>query len=448
MWKGDIMLINVSGHVDEAGTCTLIKDAAFPEPFVSGLQYNAPARGVWNIVHVGMLIPKSHQIYVCAANCLRGVVLTAAEMGTLDRFSTIAVQENNVLEGDMEELIIEGVSDILNKLPQKPPAVLIFTACIHYFMGCDLELVYTELRKRYPDVTFMDCYMDPIMRKSGLTPDEKMKRQLYSILQPMEINKKSINIIGNNIPTDESSELIRIIRENGYELKDITFCKTYDEYLNMAESCANISYLPVAIPGGDYLQDKLGQKHLHLPLCYGFDEITKNLNTLREYLGLPKKEYADEKSAALNALKEAKKVIGGSKISIDYTSVPRPCGLARLLVENGFNVDRLYADSFTKWDKTDFDWLVKNKPDIKVYATVHAKMGVLDRKCSEKSLAIGQKAAYFTGSEYFVNIVEGGGMYGFDGIARLAGLMKEAFTCPKDVRKLIQIKGWRCGCCL
>ena len=315
-------------------------------------------------------------------------------------------------------------------------------------MGTDLELIYKKLRKNHPDVTFAECYMNPIMRKSGLTPDQIMRRQLYSILEPSKINRKSINIIGNNISTDESSELIRSIRENGYELKDITLCKTYEEYLDMAESCANISYLPSAMPGGNYLYEKLGQKHLHLPLCYGFNEITENLNKLNEYLGLPKKEYSEEKSAALKALKEAKEVIGDAKISIDYTAVPRPCGLARLLVENEFNVDRLYVDSFTEWEKTDFDWLAANKPEMKVYATMHAKMRVLGRKCEEKSLAIGQKAAYFTGSEYFVNIVEGGGMYGFDGIVRLTKLMKEAFIYPKNVRGLIQIKGLGCDCCL
>lgn len=442
------MLINLSEHVDHRGACTVIKNAAFPAPFVSGLEYAAPARGTWNIVHIGMLIPKSHQIHVCAANCLRGVVLTAEEMGASDRFSTIAVQEENVLEGDMEELIIEGVSDILEKLPKKPPAVLLYTACIHHFMGTDLELIYKELRKRYPDVAFAECYMNPIMRKSGLTPDQLMRRQLYSILEPLKNNRKSINIIGNNIPTDESSELIRIIGENGYELKDITLCKTYDEYLSMAESCANISCLPSAIPGGNYLYEKLGQKHLHLPLCYGFDEITENLNTLNEYLGLPKKEYTDEKLAALKALMEVKEIIGDVKIAIDYTAVPRPAGLTRLLIENGFNVEKLYVDSFTEYDKTDFYWLVKNQPEIEVYPTVHAKMGVLDRKCREKTLAIGQKAAYFTGTEYFVNIVEGGGMYGFDGIVRLAGLIKEAFMYQKNVRELIQIKGLGCDCCI
>ena len=44
----------------------LLKDIDFNAPFYEGLQYNAPARGVWNIVHTGMLIPETHQVYVCA----------------------------------------------------------------------------------------------------------------------------------------------------------------------------------------------------------------------------------------------------------------------------------------------------------------------------------------------------------------------------------------------
>ena len=75
-------------------------------------------------------------------------------------------------------------------------------------------------------------------------------------------------------------------------------------------------------------------------------------------------------------------------------------------------------------------------------------MRVLSRKCSEKILAIGQKAAYFTGSDNFVNIVEGGGMYGFDGICRMAELMVDAYLHKKDARSLIQIKGLGCGCLL
>ena len=98
-------------------TALPIGETFFPVPFPPTLEYAAPARGPWNIVHVGMLLPEAHQVFVCAQGCLRGVVLTAAEMGASQRFSTIAVEERDLLEGDMEALIIEGVEDILARLP-------------------------------------------------------------------------------------------------------------------------------------------------------------------------------------------------------------------------------------------------------------------------------------------------------------------------------------------
>ena len=73
-----------------------IRDASYPAPFVSGLEYASPARGTWNIVHTGMLIPEAHEIFVCAASCLRGVVLTAAEVKAL----TLSVYPGADLSGD------------------------------------------------------------------------------------------------------------------------------------------------------------------------------------------------------------------------------------------------------------------------------------------------------------------------------------------------------------
>ena len=66
----------------------------------TGLEFNSPAHGNWNIVHTGMLLPESIQIYVCADNCMRGVVLTAAEMNAADRFSFVIVEEEDLLNPD------------------------------------------------------------------------------------------------------------------------------------------------------------------------------------------------------------------------------------------------------------------------------------------------------------------------------------------------------------
>ncbi|MEG2000821.1 MAG: nitrogenase component 1 [Evtepia sp.] len=422
--------------------------ASFPEPFASGLEYAAPARGTWNIVHIGMLIPEAHEIFVCAAGCLRGVVLTAAEMGASDRFSTVTICENNVLDGDMETLIIEGVSDILEKLPHMPPAVLVYTSCIHHFMGCDLDMVYRDLRARFPTVAFTDCYMTPIMRKSGLTPDQIMRRQLYSLLEKRPLDPHCFNLIGINDPLDETSELFTMIRENACELREITRCKSYADYQTLAESTANISILPVAKAGGEFLESHLGQTHLYLPLCYGYHEIIENMEKLADFLHAEKPNFEIQIANAEKALDAAKNVIGNTPIAIDYTAVPRPLGLARLLLEHQFRVVQVYADSFSGEEQDDFAWLKLHTPELELLPTVQVQMRVLPRLSQGKLLAIGQKAAYFSGTSHFVNIVEGGGMYGFDGICRLAAQMTEAFLIEKDAKQLIQNKGLGCTCCI
>ena len=88
----------------------------------TGLEFNSPAHGNWNIVHTGMLLPESIQIYVCADNCMRGVVLTAAEMNAADRFSFVIVEEEDLLNGNLEDVTIEGVTDVLRKRKDHPKA--------------------------------------------------------------------------------------------------------------------------------------------------------------------------------------------------------------------------------------------------------------------------------------------------------------------------------------
>ena len=50
----------------------------------------------------------------------------------------------------MESLIIDGVSDILARLPKTPPAILLYTSCVHHFIGCDLDSVYRTLSEKFP----------------------------------------------------------------------------------------------------------------------------------------------------------------------------------------------------------------------------------------------------------------------------------------------------------
>ena len=425
-----------------------IKEISADAPFETGLEYGCPARGTWNIVHTGFLVPECHEVFVCAANCLRGVVLTAAEMGTIGQFSTVTIKENNVLDGNMEDLLIDGVTSIINKLKKKPRAVLVYTSCIHHFMALDLQLCYKTLRKKFPKIKFTDCYMNPIMRKSGMTPDELMRRQLYSLLDKAGKKDNGINILGNNYPTDESSDLVRLIRQSKYKLRDITYCKSFDEYEEMSKSRFNIAYLGVAKKGLYDISNKLDQEAIFIPISYDPNTIKENLKTLASTIGVDIKKFDFKEKEAINKLVEAKNVIGDTAIAIDYTFTPATLSLAKLLLDHGFNVKKIYIDSIGEKEILDEIKSKYSDKDLMFYPTVNVAMRTNDRDQKEKYLALGQKAAYFTNTNYFVNEVECGGHYGFDGIKRLAENMIDAFKNEKDAYTLIQKKGLGCNCLL
>ena len=424
-----------------------IADANFPTPFPQGLEYATPARGTWNIVHTGMLIPEAHEIFVCGASCLRGVVLTAAEMHAEHRFSTVEIKEHNLFQGDMEELVIEGVSNIIEKLSKRPPAVLVYTSCVHHFAGCDLDMIYEELRSRFPDIDFTDCYMNPIMRKSGLTPDQLMRSRLYALLKERPKNEKAVAIIGNDLPTRKESELLELLKSAGLKIYEITSCKTYEEYQEMAEAETYISYHLPAVAGGELLAKRLGGRHLYIPFSFDYEEIEAGFQKIGDAFGIEIPDYSDKKSACDKALAATYELIGKTPITIDYTCCPRPLGLAKMLLTAGFAVEKVYVDTITVEDKADFEYLEKYFPKLMLYPTVHAGMRFMAKKEKSNVLAVGQKAAYFDNTNHFVNVVEGGGMVGYDAILNTLKLMREAYLEEKDMRNLIQIKGMGCGDC-
>ena len=49
---------------------------------------------------------------------------------------------------------------------------------------------------------------------------------------------------------------------------------------------------------------------------------------------------------------------------------------------------------------------------------------------------------------HFVNVMEGGGMLGYQAIIKTLELMRQAYLEEKDTRALIQIKGLGCGGCV
>ena len=296
-------------RVEETDAAVKIADASFPVPFGHRLEFNAPVHGTWNIVHIGMLVPQCHQIYVCADNCMRGVVLTAAEMGADDRFSSVLLEEDDLYDQNLETITIEGVSDIIRRLPVRPRAVAVFLVCLHHFVGTDASYVYKTLEERFPDIDFIRGWMDPVMQKTGLTPEQKLKEAMYRPIRPLPVDPKLVCVLGDNQALYPDSDLARLVAKAGgrvLQLHDwrahgrrigvlsgeegdtedehFAFCKNYDDFLGIGAAGLLITRSPSGVHGVTQLAKRLGRPFLYLPPVSGEEEIRRQIETLARTL--------------------------------------------------------------------------------------------------------------------------------------------------------------------
>ncbi len=122
---------------------------------------------------------------------------------------------------------------------------------------------------------------------------------------------------------------------------------------------------------------------------------------------------------------------------MDYHLSSKTAGTGKtILLTHGFSVTAVYLDAVNPEEKDTF--YVATGTCTRTGAMTQRfspKMRMMPRNESEV-LAIGQKAAWFTGSRHFVNLVEGAGLYGFDGIRRTAELMMEKPGKKKKIQKI------------
>ena len=454
----------ITGTSSEGPSRIPVSKASFPAPFAQELEFNPPVHETWNIVHIGMLMPQAHQIYICSDNCMRGVVMTAAEMNAIERFSCVVLEEKDMHSGNLEEITLEGVSDVLLKIRRKrgeeglPKAVLVFPVCLHHFMGCDLGYVYKELEKRFPQIVFIKGWMDPIMQKTGPSPDMKLRKAMMDILMPYEEKNGLSALIGDIYALDPESDLMRLIRaadeargtvSTPLQIQD---CETLKEYQALSGREVLITRSPMSAVSVRQTARRLGCKGLYLPAVMDYAGIRKELETAAEALCITSEQagisFEQEEKLCEDALQHLRDVVGDTPIAIDYIAVQRPLGFARLLLERGFAVREVYLDAVSPEEENDFLWLKENHGEVLLCSTIHVKgrllhAGAID---SEHSgfLAVGPKAAWFCGTEHFVNLVDYGGMWGYSGIRKMASLMEDAFENAKDTKDLVPRKGLGC----
>lgn len=493
---------------EKTGNIIRIADAECRRTFPWNLEYNCPVHENWNIVHTGMLIPECHQIYICPENCLRGVIMTADEMGARDRISAVMPDEEELYDGRLEQVTIDGVIDVVKKLPVRPRAIQVFLVCTHLISGCDVRFIFDSIKKALPDIYVMECFMDPIRQKLTVTPE---MRQRYEMMKVLSLSgstgrknktvsvlgddlpvKASVSVLGDDLPMKESD--IRALTEKcGIDLIEVKKAVTFDEYLEMGASPVWITRSAFSAYGINKAAEKAGVKGLYLPAAVSYDEIDRELTEYltciferiapgvhgisgqnAQYPDFPfeKNENGGNNSCRENnagkaaenmvaswseeqrklteeAVLHTRDAVGEKPIVIDNLCINRPVGFARFLFEHGFNVKMIVADSISSEEADDLRILKDECPDIYVLNPAGAGSGFDRRYMSifidgdrefREPLAVGPKAAYFTGTSHFVNAVEYDGGDGYMGIRHILALINDAVRIENN-KEIVTGKG-------
>ncbi len=436
-----------AGHMTDPGSISCpVSKASFPAPFPRALEYNAPVHGTWNIVHIGMTVPESHSIYVCSDNCMRGVVMTAAEMGCRDRFHCVTITEPDIQVDNLETITIEGVSDVLEHLDPKPPVVFVFLVCLHIFVGSDEDYIFKKLSERWPQIRFVKAYMDCVRQKEGPSPDMKLRLAEYEPIEPLEKDPRRVNILGCDVPYEKDSELVTLLSSGGCRVRQLQDCRTYQEFLELGDASVNLCTYVNAQNGITQLSERMHSRYLYLSASVSYREIRTQIRTLCETCSIEmvSQEWFDQQEQLCEeALGRLSDSLSGRSVAIDFTSHPRSLGIARLFLEHGIEVDCVYVDQILEEDREAFEWLQKRAPSLPLVSTILPGMVRFGRSQKENTdlVAIGQKAAWYSGTDHFVNMIEGGGLWGYQGIRSLCTLVEEAARTAKDRREIIPRKG-------
>ena len=222
-------------------------------------------------------------------------------------------------------------------------------------------------------------------------------------------------------------------------------CASYAEFRELGASSLQLFTNPFSLPAVRDLEERLQQDYFYLPQVWNENAIERLLLQLAERLGAKAPDCTEARQRAEQALGEAQDLIGQTPIAIDLTFTFRPLSLACLLLRHGFHVTKIYADAISPEEEADFRDLQEHHGDIELWPTKAPLLRELSRPVHAEGapacLALGQKAAFFQNTPHFVNMVEGGGRWGFSAIEALAHDMIAAYRTPKDIEANVRRKG-------
>ena len=222
-------------------------------------------RSCFNLTHYAKLIPESHAVFVMPPGCSRILRLSSIEEGMSHRFTMFNLEQSDIINGSVEDLLLEGAERTLKRLTEdgrRPKILSVFASCVDSFIGTDREFVIEQLQEKYPDVIFFNLAVDPINRDS-LPPLVRVHNTITALFEKTE-STRTANWLGHYLRPDENHPLLLKLQQSDITSRHLLDCETVEELRQMGNAAVNIVAGPMALPAARILKDRFGTPYYNL----------------------------------------------------------------------------------------------------------------------------------------------------------------------------------------
>lgn len=396
------------------------------------LAYNSPGAEGFGVKRAGLAVPESVMLIVAPGCCGRNTSIVSSMPQYKDRFFYLMMDETDLVTGRHLKRIPDAVCEVVSHLEKKgskPRVVMICITCVDALLGTDMERVCSACERALGDGTRVrPSYMYALTREGRRPPMVHVRQTLYSLLEPMEKDPRSVNIIGNFAPL-EDGELQKMLFNAGVKhIRQISTCGTYDEFLKMASANFNIVTNPEVRAAAHDMSSRLGIPYIELTRTYDVAKTAAQYKAFANAVGITI-DTSEEESKAKEAVESLKADHPDLTFNIGECLNADPFELALSLVRYGFKVGEIYAalapEKFKYVSK-----LAELSPDTKIFCNMEPTMLYYDVSASRAHISLGKDAAFYCPD--IPNIAWNSDIqpFGFQGITKLmetiGKTMKEA----------------------
>lgn len=222
-------------------------------------------RSCFNLTHYAKLIPESHAVFVMPPGCSRILRLSSIEEGMSHRFTMFNLEQSDIINGSVEDLLLEGAERTLKRLTEdgrRPKILSVFASCVDSFIGTDREFVIEQLQEKYPDVIFFNLAVDPINR-DALPPLVRVHNTITALFEKTG-STRTANWLGHYLRPDENHPLLLKLQQSDITSRHLLDCETVEELRQMGNAAVNIVAGPMALPAARILKNRFGTPYYNL----------------------------------------------------------------------------------------------------------------------------------------------------------------------------------------